>query len=255
MAELVTLEVEDRIATIVLNRPEARNALSAAMLAELRGAMESADRSGECDVLVLTGAGPAFCAGLDLKEMAASGSNVRPGAGRPWPHLTKPLIGAVNGPAVTGGLELALTCDFLIASERARFADTHSRVGLVPFWGMSVLLPQAVGVRAAREMSFTGNFIGADEAWRLGLVNRVVPHPELLPVARRLAADVASADQAATRVLVSEYGRFAGGGAHTIEDEVRIAEEFLGAGVDLAVIEQRRVALLERARRQGADGS
>ena len=154
------MDVTDGIALVTLNRPEARNALSSDMLSQLVGHMTRLDARADVDVLILTGAGPAFCAGLDLKEMAASGSNIRPADGRPWPELAKPLIGAVNGAAVTGGLELALACDFLIASEQARFADTHTRVGLVPFWGMSVLLPQAVGVRVAREMSLTGNFIG-----------------------------------------------------------------------------------------------
>ncbi len=191
MSDLVLVDVSEGIALITLNRPEASNALSSAMLARLVEHMGQLDARADVDVLILTGAGRAFCAGLDLKEMAASGANIRPGDGRPWPQLAKPLIGAVNGAAVTGGLELALACDFLVASDRARFADTHTRVGLVPFWGMSVLLPQAVGVRVAREMSLTGNFIGADEACRVGLVNRVVPHDELLTVVRALAADIA----------------------------------------------------------------
>jgi enoyl-CoA hydratase/carnithine racemase len=92
-----------------------------------------------------------------------------------------PVIGAINGACATGGLEIALACDFLIASERARFGDTHARVGFTPAGGMSVLLPEAVGLRAAREMSFTGNFVAAAEAHRLGLVNRVVAR-ELVPV-------------------------------------------------------------------------
>ncbi|HEY2565120.1 MAG TPA: enoyl-CoA hydratase [Acidimicrobiales bacterium] len=250
MSDLVLVDVADRIALITLNRPEARNALSSEMLSQLVGHMVQLDARVDVDVMILTGAGRAFCAGLDLKEMAASGSNIRPGDGRPWPQLAKPLIGAVNGAAVTGGLELALACDFLVASDQARFADTHTRVGLVPFWGMSVLLPQAVGVRVAREMSLTGNFIGADEAARVGLVNRVVPHEDLLTVARALAADVASADQASTRVLVAEYARFSGGGSDALAEEIRTAEAFLGAGIDPVLIEQRRVALIERARQQ-----
>ena len=214
MSDLVLVDVTDGIALVTLNRPEARNALSSDMLSQLVGHMTRLDARADVDVLVLTGAGPAFCAGLDLKEMAASGANIRPADGRPWPELAKPLIGAVNGAAVTGGLELALACDFLIASERARFADTHTRVGLVPFWGMSVLLPQAVGVRVAREMSLTGNFMDAEEARRVGLVNRVVPHDDLLPVAMALAADIASAEPAATRcprVRIPEFLRWGTG--------------------------------------------
>ena len=248
--DLVLVDVTDRIALITLNRPEARNALSSAMLAQLAELMAHLDARADLDVMILTGAGRAFCAGLDLKEMAASGANIRPADGRPWPQLVKPLIGAVNGAAVTGGLELALACDFLVASDQARFADTHTRVGLVPFWGMSVLLPQAVGVRVAREMSLTGNFMDADEACRVGLVNRVVAHEELMTVARALAADIASAEPSATRVLVSEYAGFSGGGPAALAEEIRTAEAFLGAGIDPVLIEQRRIALIERAHQQ-----
>src|SRR5439155_2773688 len=133
-------------------------------------------------VIILTGTDPAFCAGLDLRELGSAEGQIRPdrtstgtstgtgGGGNgdvvtnsPWPPLTKPVIGAINGAAVTGGFELGLNCDFLIASERARFADTHTRVGIMPGWGLSVLLPQAIGIRRAKEMSLTGNFMTADE--------------------------------------------------------------------------------------------
>ena len=170
------LDVADRIATITLNRPEARNALSSEVLRLLPELlMLSADGDPDVDVIILTGADPAFCAGLDLKELGSRGGEPRQrqrpdggvnahGARGPFPKVGKPLIGAINGVAVTGGLELALNCDFLVASERAKFGDTHARVGVMPGWGMTVLLPQAIGVRRAREMSFTGNFIDADEA-------------------------------------------------------------------------------------------
>ena len=158
-----------------------------------------AETDDAVDVVILTGADPAFCAGLDLKELgsgATSGSGGSAGseivdltkAARPLPPMTKPLIGAVNGVAVTGGLELALACDFLVASEHARFADTHSRVGIQPGWGLTVALPAAVGVRRAKEMSATGNFVDAATALSWGLVNHVVAHDELMAAARRLAA-------------------------------------------------------------------
>ncbi len=111
----------------------------------------------------------------------------------------------MNGAAVTGGFELALNCDFLVASERAKFGDTHTRVGVMPSWGLSVLLPQAIGIRRAREMSFTGNFIDAAEALARGLVNHVVPHHELMPFTRRIAADIVSNDQRAVRQLRHTY--------------------------------------------------
>ena len=144
----------------------------------------AADANDDVDVIVLTGSDPAFCAGLDLRELGSSGDNLAGGPssdklwGTPWPDISKPIIGAVNGAAVTGGFEIALNCDFLVASENAKFGDTHARVGLMPGWGLSVLLPQAIGVRRAREMSLTGNFMDAHEALAFGLVNRVVAHDD-----------------------------------------------------------------------------
>ena len=184
--------VSARIATITLHRPEIRNALSSELCRELRAALEGANGDEGVDVLVLTGADPAFCAGLDLREYERLGrapdgtAETILFAG----ELAKPLIGAINGAAATGGLELALACDFLVASERAFFADTHARVGLLPGGGLSVRLPQAVGLRKAKEMSFTGNFLDAREALRVGLVNHVVPHDELMTAAEDLARAV-----------------------------------------------------------------
>ena len=126
-----------------------------------------------------------FCAGLDLKELGDTTD--LPDISPKWPPMTKPVIGAINGAAVTGGLELALYCDILIASEQARFADTHARVGLLPTWGLSVRLPQKVGVGMARRMSMTGDYLSAEDALRAGLVTEVVPHDELLDAARRIA--------------------------------------------------------------------
>ncbi len=216
----VLLDVSDRIATITLNRPEARNALSSEILRLLLKRLQAAEADDDVDVVVLTGADPAFCAGLDLKELGASAENLgggsgadggrnRDGARGPFPKLTKPIIGAINGVAVTGGFELALNCDFLVASERAKFGDTHARVGVMPGWGLTVLLPAAIGVRRAREMSFTGNFMGAEEAFAFGLVNHVVPHDDLLPATRRIAADIVGNDQQGVRQIRSTYNQIA----------------------------------------------
>ena len=213
---VVLLDIADRIATITINRPAARNALSSEVLSLLPKLMKQADASDDVDVLVLTGADPAFCAGLDLKELGSSGRNLGSGSGAdgrpnsdgvrgPFPGLTKPLIGAINGVAITGGFELALNCDFLVASEHAKFGDTHARVGVMPGWGLTVLLPQAIGVRRAREMSMTGNFMLADEALRCGLVNHVVPHSELMPFARSLASDIVGNDQPGVRQIRRTY--------------------------------------------------
>ena len=150
-ADLVLIERADGVATVTLNRPSSRNALSSGLLRSLRTAMVEVDSDPTVDVIILTGADPAFCAGLDLKELGSTGGNLGGERNtdseprRPWPTLAKPLIGAINGVAITGGFELALLCDFLVASERAAFGDTHARVGILPGWGLSVLLPQAVG--------------------------------------------------------------------------------------------------------------
>ncbi len=213
---VVLFEVSERIATITLNRPDSRNALSSEVLRLLPQRMREANDRDDVDVIVLTGTDPAFCAGLDLKELGSSADNLGSGSGAdgrpnadgvrgPFPMVDKPLIGAVNGVAITGGFELALNCDFLIASENAKFGDTHARVGVMPGWGLTVLLPQAIGVRRAREMSFTGNFMLADEALAVGLVNHVVPHAELMPFTRRLALDIIGNEQDGVRQIRRTY--------------------------------------------------
>ena len=265
MADVALLEVADRVATVTLNRPEARNALNTELVRTLRALVSEAERRDDVDVLILTGADPAFCAGLDLKELGRDGGVLKRGGldtdtgavgggrrGR-WTTLptAKPIIGAVNGVAVTGGLELALNCDFLVASERARFADTHGRVGVHPLWGLTVLLPQAVGVRRAREMSATGNFVDAATALSWGLVNHVVPHHELLPFCRRLASDIASSDRGAVGAILDTYertGRVTG--AEAWEVERAAAAAFQRGGVDPAEIERRRGGVVGRGRSQ-----
>ena len=210
--DTVLYDVTERIATVTLNRPETRNALSSEVLRLLPSVLAKAESSNDVDVIILTGADPAFCAGLDLKELGSTGGNLGSSSSRergPFPRLTKPLIGAINGVAITGGFELALNCDFLVASEHAKFGDTHSRVGVMPGWGLTVLLPQAIGVRRAREMSFTGNFMLAEEALAFGLVNHVVPHAELLPFTRSLARDICGNEQDGVRQIRSTYDAIA----------------------------------------------
>jgi len=271
---VVLVHVESGVAVVTLNRPEARNALSRRMIAELRRVMADLDRNEDVAAVVLTGADPAFCAGLDLKELgqdggvlndpqsagitagdSAAGSTDTPATanrGRGTLLATsKPVIGAVNGVAVTGGLELALNCDFLVASERARFADTHARIGVQPLWGLTVLLPEAVGLRRAREMSATGNFVDAGTALAWGLVNHVVPHDELLGFARGLAADIATSDRRALHTLFDTYQRgslMTGADAWRLEGEAAAA--FHGGPVDPAEIERRRHGVVQRGRAQ-----
>jgi enoyl-CoA hydratase len=195
------------VATITLDRPQARNALNSALVTELDAALTRAETSADVAVIVLTGADPAFCAGLDIKEFNQLG---RPPAGASdvilrCAALSKPVIGAVNGPVMTGGLELALGLDVLIASERARFADTHARVGILPGGGMTARLPRAVGQRLAMEMSFTGRVLDAGEALRYGLVTHVLPHEQLLPAAQALAESMAAHDVNVLRELKKLY--------------------------------------------------
>jgi enoyl-CoA hydratase len=259
-APTVLVDCADRIATVTLNRPDARNALSSRLLGELVSALAGAEADPGVDVVILTGADPAFCAGLDLNELATPGNGLVSGGTSeqtrgqhrtrgPFPKLSKPLIGAINGDAITGGFELALNCDFLVASERARFGDTHSRVGVMPGWGLTVLLPQAIGVRRAREMSFTGNFVGAEEALRLGLVNHVVEHDRLLPFTRQLATDIVGNDQAGVRQLKATY--------HAIvhdddawETEARDGRAWQRSSYDPARVAARRAGIVDRGRSQ-----
>jgi enoyl-CoA hydratase len=255
MAELVLVDTNDRVRTVTLNRPVARNALSVALQREAGAALAAADADPDVDVVILTGTDPAFCAGLDLRELGQDASNLVGGADDPavspfaalW-KMSKPVIGAVNGPCVTGGFELALACDFLIASERAAFADTHARVGVMPAGGMSVFLPQAIGVRKAKEMSLSGNFMGAREAFARGLVNHVVAHADLLPAARKLAADIVGNDQAAVRNLKQLYDANA---KVTVGQGIDQEQEcFRSWRIDPAEIERRRAGIVERGRDQ-----
>ena len=156
---VLLIDTTDRVRTLTLNRPQSRNALSSALRTRFYAALGEADADEGVDVVILTGADPVFCAGLDLKELGDT--TALPDISPKWPPMSTPVIGAINGAAVTGGLELALYCDILIASENARFADTHARVGLLPTWGLSVRLPQKVGVGLARRMSLTGDYLSA----------------------------------------------------------------------------------------------
>jgi enoyl-CoA hydratase len=204
-ADILLIDTRDRVRTLTLNRPQSRNALSAELRRRFFAALRDAEADDDVDVVIVTGADPVFCAGLDLKELGDSSQP--PDISPQWPPMSTPVIGAINGAAVTGGLEIALYCDVLIASEHARFADTHARVGLLPTWGLSVRLPQKVGVGMARRMSLTGDYLSATDALRAGLVTEVVPHEELLPSARKVAASIVGNNQNAVRALLASYHR------------------------------------------------
>lgn len=197
----------DGVATLTLDRPRARNAIDSGLARALHECLDRAEASDAVQVILVTGTDPAFCAGLDLKEFTRTG---RPpdGATAAIVRLgesSKPTLGAVNGPVATGGLELALALDLLIASDQARFADTHAGVGILPGGGMSARLPRAVGRRVALDMSFTGRVLAAEEALRHGLVSRVVPHAELGATAQAMARTIAGRDPAVVRALHGLY--------------------------------------------------
>lgn len=247
---------------LTLNRPRARNALSRALRQRLTAAIDGLAGREEARVLILTGAGQAFCAGLDLKELGAADSgaalafddralNVM-AALRAFPG---PIIGAINGPAITGGFELALACDVLVCSHTAQFADTHARVGILAAWGLSQRLSRAVGVYRARELSLTGNFLSAAQAQAWGLVNRVVDSAQLLAEADALAAQMLSVVPSALvayKKLINDGHELALGEAMALEHAPSLSAM---SSVDPAAIEQRRHEVLARAHARAAQAA
>ncbi|SEQ69838.1 enoyl-CoA hydratase [Thalassovita taeanensis] len=206
--QTILYEVRTHVAHITLNRPQAMNALSVALQRALRQALQQADADPEVRVIVLTGAGDrAFTAGLDLKEISANPAlldgMIGPGAEddpvRALAACTCPIIAAVNGFAITGGLELMLGCDVILAADTAKFADTHAAVGVIPGWGLSQKLSRLIGQGRAKEMHFGGQTIDARTACDWGLINRVVPAADLLSEAEKLALNMARHDPAMLR--------------------------------------------------------
>ena len=216
-SDVLHLEVRGHVAIVTLHRPAVRNALNTALIDALWDVLPAVDDDPAIGAIVVTGSDPAFCSGLDLRELSGSGENARPRQQRDQvsargalPPVVTPIVGAVNGAAVTGGLEIALNCDVLVASERASFADTHVRVGVMPGGGLTVLLPRRIGMGRALEMALTGRVLDAGTALQFGLVDRVVPHEELLPTAVELAAAMSTKDPEALRYLVETFRQVAG---------------------------------------------
>lgn len=194
--ELVVRSDREGIATLTLNRPQKRNALNAQSFEQLRAHIDDiAAQTETIGCVILTAAGPSFCAGADLEMLATSATDPEGRAFRAatiyaLAALPQPLIVAVRGHCYTGGLELALAGDFIIASETARFADTHAKLGGTPRWGQSVRLPRRVGIAAAKDMLLTCRVIDSIEALRIGLADRCVPDAELETAAAALAKDI-----------------------------------------------------------------
>ena len=191
---LVLSHANEGYSTITFNRPEKLNTLSILMRQELAHAVGELERNPDVRVLILTGAGRAFTAGLDLTEWDANGRKAAAAyecdAVAAIEQFSGPVIGAINGLALTGGLEISLACDVLIASSEARFADTHVKVGLLPGWGGSARLLQRLGASRAKELAFTGRVFTADEAMAWGLVNMVCAPEDLLTLASKLACEM-----------------------------------------------------------------
>src|SRR6201992_3659108 len=251
--DILLISTDERVRTLTLNRPQSRNALSSALRDRFFAALADADSDDDVDVVIITGADPVFCAGLDLKELGCQ--SPRPCSWPRWPARSPPVTGAINGAAVTGGLELALYCDILIASENARFADTHARVGLLPTWGLSVRLPQKVGVGVARRMSLTGDYLSADDALRAGLVSAGVPHDQLLSAAGEVASAIVGNNQGAVRSLLASYHRI--DDSQTSEGlwlEAMAARQFRHSGDDIAAHPAPRLSRGRSQVRESAQG-
>mgnify|MGYP005849091467 CR=1 FL=1 len=258
--ELVRVERDAGVTTVTLNRPDALNALSMPLRRAIVRTFRELKDDPETGVVILTGAGRAFTAGLDLKELGGeTGDASAAGEGvndtdleAALRALGKPLIGAINGFAITGGFELALMCDILICAEGARFADTHARVGVVPGWGLSQRLPRLIGLPRAKELSLTGNFLDARTACEWGMVNRVVPAEELLPTAMQIARDILTTEPVtrATVLRIMDEGWNATlGEGMAIEDAA--SRTHMQVNVSPEAVAERRRGIQQRGRSQG----
>jgi enoyl-CoA hydratase len=255
---VLQVESTEGVATLTLNRPGARNALNRELRDAIRETFARLANDPDVGAVVLTGAGPAFCAGLDLKELSQPGPDRGSDQPRESAHdivqiiegFDRPVIGAINGVAVTGGFELALACDVLIGSPEARFADTHARVGILPGWGLAVKLPRLIGVMRAKAVSLSGNYISAEEAERWGLLTRVVERSALLPTCQALARDMLSCEPRTMRAykrLINETFGMTGDDAR--RREVEVSTQHM-KGVTPADVASRRNAVVERGRSQ-----
>lgn len=259
--DLVLVERDQGVTTVTLNRPDALNALSSALRSRIAAVFTALRDDEATEVVILTGAGRAFTVGLDLKELggetdsdasaeeAVSSQDLAAAV----TGLSQPVIGAINGYAITGGFELALMCDFLIASSAARFADTHARVGVVPGWGLSQRLPRLIGANRAKELSLTGNYLDAATAYAWGLVNRVVEPDALLSTCRELARDIVSTEPVTRR----EIKRLIDAGWHgTLESglqtELAASQAHSQAEVTPEKVAERRAGIQARGRDQSS---
>lgn len=229
--QYIIYEKADQIAWITLNRPEKMNALMPEMLNEWRRAVLEAGDDEEIGVVVVTGAGRAFCAGVDLKAVEKKTTCGAVGSHYDQPahalieamqNLPKVIIGMINGACIAGGLELMLAFDLVVASVDARFRDPHTHWGLRPSWGMSQRLPRRIGLMQARELSFTARFFSAREALEMGLINHVVPADQLRQEVISLAKTILGNSLESVSAFKFLYNR---GMATTLAEGLKIEHE------------------------------
>jgi 2-(1,2-epoxy-1,2-dihydrophenyl)acetyl-CoA isomerase len=210
--ENILFDVADRIATVTLNRPDAMNATTDGLYTDLNDCIGRIAADDAISCVILTGAGRGFCAGADLKSRRDDMTPLQLRARHRWIlndvleplyRLEKPVIAAVNGAAAGAGFNIALACDFIIASEKASFIQVFAKVGLVPDLGGLYLLSRVVGINVAKELCFTARKVLPDEAKVLGIVNHVVPHDDLMAKAREIAGQIAAASPTATAMTKS----------------------------------------------------
>ncbi len=230
--ELVVTDI-DTVRLIVFNRPSARNALSNAMKQTFITGLRDAEEDDNVRVVVVTGASGCFSAGADIKELRREVSPIRPNPAEALRAFAKPVIAAVDGPCATGALELALSCSFILASPNARFADTHAKVGLIAGWGMSAMLPRAIGRRRANQMMSTGEFINAATAYDWGLVNEIIDGDvtaRAVAIAGQITANPRVSVEAQIRALAEGEGATLG---EALEIEERMKEAWRATGTGL----------------------
>lgn len=206
--ETLILEKEGGVRTVTLNRPERLNALNGQLILDLTSVIDELEADEGCVSVIVTGAGRGFCAGADIKEMAEpSARGRRPAVSTRFAffnrleEMGRPVIAAINGPCNGGGLELALCCDFRIASEAATIGLGEVKLGVIPAGGGTARLPRLIGPGRAKEFLYFGNIVRAQEAYQIGIVNKVVPPDELMPEAKRWAAELAERPPLSLRML------------------------------------------------------
>lgn len=249
------VERQGRVAVLTFNRPDKLNALSSAVRRRFIETLTALTGDEGVRAVVLTGAGRAFTSGLDLGEIAASGASVEANVGgenmvEAIAAFPKPIIGAINGIAVTGGFEIALALDILLVAEEASFIDSHVRVGITPGWGLSQRLARAVGLSRANELSLTARPLSAREAVSWGLANQIYPAAELMPAALALADQIAAHQPEGVRAMKA---LIRSGFAATLADGLRM-EDAAARAANLEVDPETVAAGFTRARAQQGEG-